>query len=501
MPTFEANFRLNIAGREHAVTSCSTAVWRAGILRTGKAPFETKFLRFPMGPVSADLAANYVHDGNPENVQDTVDCDKVIETLGGAMSPELVARSHSYPEYSADEHGTKITPRQVRRLAHSFVQQIRIPKDGKACRHSRHCGASSCLKQVVRYLEMLCSRDYELFCWASVADILKHAKRRDGGKPYERTEVHFCRKFVLETGMFVRDKKFRNGVLRDGWTMVPHGQLAAADASYCVWARPEVSTSVSTSEAASVNIGVNINSPSVNIGVNIEDEKCQHPVDVKEFDINTLQRAGHKTHNASQEESGFNQEESERDRGNKRAQTKTQLLSHSFSKSKTAGKEEQEGDKEMGLSDKLKRVVEKTGRLEVADQLAQEETQHVLVGGIIQDDEVKSLGMKLFKVSGVSLAGNNLRPAANLLKLYSEDEIMLCFSYWFNNLPDDFARKMALNSFFKDGGGEIIILSVREEMAKQKEMQRRIDAMPCKPLVEAPVEDEDEEWDGQPVDF
>src|SRR4029077_12124762 len=72
------------------------ACWRAGILRTGTAPFEATFIRAEMGPYCTELAgATYDSEGNPQNLDEKQkqDCDEVIAALGDAMSPELKARS------------------------------------------------------------------------------------------------------------------------------------------------------------------------------------------------------------------------------------------------------------------------------------------------------------------------------------------------------------------------------------------------------------------------
>jgi len=129
--------------------------------------------------------------------------------------------------------------------------------------------------------------------------------------------------------------------------------------------------------------------------------------------------------------------------------------------------------------------------LDVSDELAEESPREIVVGGIIKQDEVKHLGVKLFAITELALSGKNLRPAANLLDSYSEEEILSAFKYFYVKL-DDFARKNSLTSFFKDGGGEIVILSLREQKARQDEVMRLASA-PTAPLVEAnEVKDEDE---------
>ncbi len=137
--------------------------------------------------------------------------------------------------------------------------------------------------------------------------------------------------------------------------------------------------------------------------------------------------------------------------------------------------------------------------LEVADEIAEDSPKEIVVGGMIKQSEVRDLGIKLFEITELALSGKNLRPASNLLEVYSEDEILSAFRYFYVKLPDDFTRKMSLNSFFKDGGGEIVILSIRKQKAHQELVLQKAATLPVEPLISASeVKDEDE---GETIDF
>jgi hypothetical protein len=152
------------------------------------------------------------------------------------VTKQAAATGHSYAEYATGKRGTQITVEDVKRWGRAFDPQIRVPKDGKACKNSRHC--RGCLKQVVRYLEFLCGKDSECFCFPSAKDILKHAQKPDG-TVYKKTIVYDCLKYLELNRLFVRETKKRNGSEVTGWTMIPHSELASADASWCVWGRPD----------------------------------------------------------------------------------------------------------------------------------------------------------------------------------------------------------------------------------------------------------------------
>ncbi len=52
---------------------------------------------------------------------------------------------------------------------------------------------------------------------------------------------------------------------------------------------------------------------------------------------------------------------------------------------------------------------------------------------------------------------------------------------------------MSLSSFFKDGGGEIVILSIRKQKAHQEQVLQKAATLPVEPLISASeVKDEDE---------
>ncbi len=137
--------------------------------------------------------------------------------------------------------------------------------------------------------------------------------------------------------------------------------------------------------------------------------------------------------------------------------------------------------------------------LEVADEIAEDSPKEIVVGGMIKQSKVRDLGIKLFEITELALSGKNLRPASNLLEVYSEDEILSAFRYFYVKLPDDFTRKMSLNSFFKDGGGEIVILSIRKQKTHQEQVLQKAATLPVEPLISASeVKDEDE---GETIDF
>jgi hypothetical protein len=306
------------------------AVWRAGILRTGEAPFAATFLRLPMGPYCSELdGANYEPGGNPDNISSRSrhDCDQVLALLAGSMAPELTVRSHSYAEYATGKRGTQITVEEVKRWGRAFDPQIRVPKDGKACKHSRHC--RGCLKQVVRYLEFLCEKDSECFCFPSAKDILKHAQKPDETL-YKKTIVYDCLKYLELNRLFVRAAKKRNGSEVKGWTMTPHSELASSDASWCVWGRPGDPNVRSTGVERALNEenaipaetpaeenAVPAETPAEGINAPAESPAEKFPSfsgnssSVSDGINSRLQAETLKTHIPSQVESGFTQEETD----------------------------------------------------------------------------------------------------------------------------------------------------------------------------------------------
>jgi hypothetical protein len=305
------------------------ACWRAGILRTGTAPFEATFIRAEMGPYCTELAgATYDSEGNPQKLDDKSrhDCDQVLALLAGSKAPELTERSHSYAEYATGKRGTQITVEDVKRWGRAFDPQIRIPKDGKACKHSRHC--RGCLKQVTRYLEFLCEKDSECFCFPSAKDILKHAQKPDG-TVYKKTIVYDCLKYLELNRLFVRETKKRNGSEVTGWTMIPHSELASADASWCVWGRPDSNARsthvepplndqlIDSAETPAEENALPAESPAEGINAPAESPAEKFPSfsgnssSVSDGINSRLQAETSKTHIPSQVESGFTQEETD----------------------------------------------------------------------------------------------------------------------------------------------------------------------------------------------
>jgi len=125
-----------------------------------------------------------------------------------------------------------MTQRKNERWGDAFSARVRVPKDHKNCKHSRHC--KGCLKQVCRYLELLCGKDPEAFCFASTSNIQKHTQKGDG-KLYQKSIVYDCLRFLAESGVIIRTTRRRNGRELRGWILTAHEELASADASWCTW--------------------------------------------------------------------------------------------------------------------------------------------------------------------------------------------------------------------------------------------------------------------------
>lgn len=96
------------------------------------------------------------------------------------------------------------------------------------------------------------------------------------------------------------------------------------------------------------------------------------------------------------------------------------------------------------------------------------------------DERLNPLLAKIVTISDQSPAGRSKIAARNLLKIYSPEEIISAFLEDYAN-RDEFRSKFAVREFFELGGGEAVILSIRERRIKEsavkelllRESQRR----------------------------
>jgi hypothetical protein len=97
------------------------------------------------------------------------------------------------------------------------------------------------------------------------------------------------------------------------------------------------------------------------------------------------------------------------------------------------------------------------------------------------------------------MSEKQINGAARLLDSYSEDEIMNSFRFAYGKCPDDFARKQAAHQFFTISG-EMVILSLREQKAKQEEVLRKAETLTVPAQMRYSPREEEKDL-GDEIDF
>jgi hypothetical protein len=144
---------------------------------------------------------------------------------------ELIVIEDGTPEQNAVIARVKAErDRDARRGERSFIPEVNTR--GKPCSLKRHFGPG-CMRQIIGYAEKLAAQDPERFIW--VRDWQKNAKRgRNGdGGVYSATQIKRS-VWGLEACQFlVPAQKLRNGVVRTGWIVARHDDVAAINGRKC----------------------------------------------------------------------------------------------------------------------------------------------------------------------------------------------------------------------------------------------------------------------------
>jgi hypothetical protein len=389
-----------------------------------------------------------------------------------SMAPELVARSHADPEYATGAPRTQITVEDVRRWGNAFSHRIRVPKDGR-CRHSRHC--RGCLKQVVRYMELLCRNDREAFCFPSISDIAKHA-RKDDGSLYKKSIVYDCIKYVLETRMFVRESKIRNG-RKLGWTMTPHTHLASVDASWCTWG-VEISA---PAESPAERITVSAESPAEEIAGPAEssadriEAPAESSAEKQSVSSATSRSVSGSADNALQP---LHPENAHRETGG----NSIKQMETVFKQRETDFKQQPKPEIDRSLSfkadkteppivkdsDSVRNLDSHTDSPDSPDRAEQE----IVVRSIVSRDDIRQVAADIVNITDKTMSKNQLQGLSDLMDKYSSDNIIKTFRYIYRKQEDDFARNETFRNFFT-GGGDVAITGMLNYKARMAEQERR----------------------------
>ena len=119
---------------------------------------------------------------------------------------------------------------EANRGQRSFLPEVN--NRGKACSLKRHFG-TGCLRQIVGYAEKLAAQDPERFIW--VRDWQKTARKGRNGDSgvYGLSQIKRSRLWLEACGFLIPARRSRNGVMRSGWIVTKHDDLASITGRRC----------------------------------------------------------------------------------------------------------------------------------------------------------------------------------------------------------------------------------------------------------------------------
>jgi hypothetical protein len=144
---------------------------------------------------------------------------------------ELIVVEGGSPEQQAVIASVKAErDRDARRGERSFILEVNTR--GKPCTLKRHFGPG-CIRQIIGFAEKLAVNDPDRFIW--IKNWSKAAKRGRNGESgvYGSTQIKRS-VWGLEACQFlVPARKLRNGLVRTGWIVARHDDVAAIDGRKC----------------------------------------------------------------------------------------------------------------------------------------------------------------------------------------------------------------------------------------------------------------------------
>lgn len=115
----------------------------------------------------------------------------------------------------------------------SFRPSVRLPRDGKPCKHSRHFRHSA--RVVVSKLDFLATQDHERFVWAGASWFNLNCCDWETKEPFSPSMIRAVFELLRTKQIITRAEKMRNRTSYRGWVVTQHSAITKTEGEWCVF--------------------------------------------------------------------------------------------------------------------------------------------------------------------------------------------------------------------------------------------------------------------------
>lgn len=115
----------------------------------------------------------------------------------------------------------------------SFRPSVRLPRDGKPCKHSRHF--RHCARVVVSKLDFLAAQDREQFVWAGAGWFNLNCCDWETKEPFSPSMIRAVFELLRTKQIITRAEKMRNRTSYRGWVVTQHSAITKTEGEWCVF--------------------------------------------------------------------------------------------------------------------------------------------------------------------------------------------------------------------------------------------------------------------------